>query len=237
MKEHTHESEARRRWRLIKTVFFGDAEFQPTAVHIKKPERSRAKARWSFVRRTFEIEVSNEMQKPSEQDFPSVDLDLFGTLDGPLEVKTIAADDESDNLKTEPSLTAIDSPYRSALLTLASLDLKFYEADGRKMPSIPTMPQVSMVRYHPNHEAFFDEDSGFPVPKVSTRSFKNPTASAFGGSGLADVREDAPKKPSVHDFYSRKKRASSFRLRNLRFTITQTLSRYLRACTHPDVKV
>lgn len=234
MKEQTHESEARRRWRLVKTVFFGDKDFQPTAVHIKKPERSRARARWSFVRRTFEI--SKEMQKASQPDFQKVELNLFDTLDGSQEMKTLTTDDEANNLSTELSLTAVDSPYRSALLTLASLDLKFYEADGRKMPSIPTMPQVSMVKYHPNHEAFFDEDSGYPVPKISTRSFKNPTSSFFRTSDLADVREDAPKKTSVHDFYSRKKKSPSFRLRNLRFNITQTLSRYLRACTHPDVK-
>ena len=45
----------------------------------------------------------------------------------------------------------------------------------RKTPCPPTIPQFSTVHYHPNHEAFYDEETGFPVPKSSTMSIKRKT--------------------------------------------------------------
>lgn len=236
MAKETHESAARQRWRLVRTVFFEDDPVQPAMPHFKKPKRSAARARWSLVRRTFEIDASKGMQQ-AQMPSSEVEMDSRQTVDATLEVKTSAVDEEVDKITREPSLTAVDSPYRSALVTLADLDWQFYDSDGRESPSMPTMPQHSMVHYHPNHEAFFDEVSGHPVPKISTRSFKGPAASYFGRTGLADVREDIPKKPSVHDFYARKRKIPSFRLRNMRFTIAQTLARYLRSCTRPDAKV
>ena len=99
------------------------------------------------------------------------------------------------------SVTDIDSPYRAALSDLADLDWQYSETGShpfgledmshvqtlrleRKTPLPPTIPQLSTVTYHPNHEAFYDEETGFPVPKSSTMSIKrkmNPLQHKGGG--------------------------------------------------------
>lgn len=221
----TEESRALQRWRLVKNVFFGDEPVRPAARHFVKSERSRARSRWSFVRRTFQIE--KQPQKATEEQVATTDV----MSNDPDAVKN-----DEGTIAKEPSLTAEGSPYRSALMMLESFNWQFLETD-RTIPMTPSMPQLSTVHYHPNHEAFFDEDTGHPIAKVSTRSFMNRPSVFFGQSGLMDVEEENLRKPSVHDVYSRKKKIPSFRLRNWRFTITQTFSRYLRSCTRPDVKV
>lgn len=238
----TYESAAGRRWRLVKLFFFGDGPVLPAAHYLKRLKHKRARERWSFVRRTLLPEkplktkemrmdwMSDGVEQRRELDFAEIKR---ASLKG---IKTCCVDAEVARITREPSITAADSPYKTALTMLEDLGWELCDR-GRKSPRMPTMPQLSTVRYHPNHEAFFDEATGYPIAKFSTRNSKMTPASFFGQSCLSDVHEGVSRKPSVHDFYARKRKFPSFRLKNLRFTVTQTVSRYLRACTRPDVQV